>query len=114
MMLPLISELAVTTAVEFNWTAPASAKVIILFWNEKGSHGGASGVGGLWMISVEHFTGELIIHAVAPDQALSWLQVSEISSPAQAMTLPLTWDGRDIRKFEEWTPSGNDPQISTM
>ena len=102
-MLPLISLLAVTTAVESNWTAPGLA--MVMSWNEKGSHGGATSVGGLWVISVEQFTGELIIHVVVADIVLSWLQVSEISSPAQAMILPLTWDGWDVRKFEAQAPS---------
>ena len=103
-ILPLIAvlELTIATAEEFNWITPISSTV--MSWNEKGPHGGAVGVGGLWLISVEQFTGELTIHWVVAERALSWLQVSEISSPTQATIAPLIWDGEDVRKFKEWIP----------
>ena len=109
-ILLLISLLAVAIAVEFNWMVPVSARV--MFWNEKDPQGGAIGVGGLWRISVEQFTGGLTVHVVVEDNALSWLQVSEISSPTQAVIFPLIWDGQDVRKFEAKVPSlSNRPKL---
>ena len=52
------------------------------------------------MTSVEQFTGELIVHVVVIDATLSWLHVSEISSPTQVIIFLFIWGGVDIRMFE--------------
>ena len=97
-ILLLISLLAVATAAEFSWIVSDLARVMSR--NEKGPQGGAVGIGGLWVISVEQFTGELIVQVVVIDTALLWLQVSESSSPTQAMIFPLIWGGFDVKMFE--------------
>ena len=106
-LLPLISLLAVVSAVEFNWTAPGSAKV--MSWNQNGPHEGATGAGALWTISVQQFIGELIIHTVAPDPAFIIMTTGQwdlFTSTCYDTSVTLRWLGCykvwSVGSFRKW------------
>ena len=53
------------------------------------------------MTLLEQFTGGLNIQLVIAEPESLRLQVSEISSPTQAVILPFSRRGKDVKEFDE-------------